>query len=166
MPRATCCTSAPTLAQVGHLVDEGDLHRQEGVGRVLDQFAGPPAGEDDRRLVQAQRAIELAHHRLGALVLGADHDAVGALEVLDRRAFAQELGVGDHGELGLGLVSLDDRLDLVAGADRHGRLGDDDGEAVDQAGDLLGGSVDVERSAWPSPRRVGVPTAMNTASAP
>jgi hypothetical protein len=87
--------------------------------------------------------IELAHHRLGALVLGADDHAVGTLEVLDGGAFAQELGVGDHGELGVGAAALDDRLDLVAGADRHGRLGDDDGEAVDQAGDLLGRGVDI-----------------------
>jgi hypothetical protein len=65
------------------------------------------------------------------------------LKSFDRRAFAQELGVGDHRELGVGPGLADDRLDLVAGADRHGRLGDDHGEAVDQAGDLLGGGVDV-----------------------
>ena len=29
---------ADALAQVGHLVDEGDLGREEGVGRVLDQL--------------------------------------------------------------------------------------------------------------------------------
>ena len=29
---------AHRLAQVRHLVDEGDLHRQEGVGGVLDEF--------------------------------------------------------------------------------------------------------------------------------
>ncbi len=35
MPRATSCTSPPTaLAEVSHLVDEGDLHGQEGVGRI------------------------------------------------------------------------------------------------------------------------------------
>ena len=58
--------------------------------------------------------------------------AVGALEIADRRAFAQEFGVGDDGELGLRVGLADDPLHLVAGADGHGRLGDDDGEAVDR----------------------------------
>ena len=56
----------------------------------------------------------------------------GCLKSLDRRAFAQEFRVGDDGELGVGPRLADDALDLVAGADRHGRFGDDDGEAVDR----------------------------------
>jgi hypothetical protein len=59
-------------------------------------------GEQDRRLVEIERAIDLLHHLAGALVLGADDDAVGALEILDRGALAQEFGVGDDGELGVG----------------------------------------------------------------
>ena len=34
--------------------------------------------------------------RRAALVVGAQHDAVGIKEIRDRRAFAQELGVGGH----------------------------------------------------------------------
>ena len=41
---------ADLLAQVGDLVDEGDLGREEGVGGVLDQLGGAPVGEQDRRL--------------------------------------------------------------------------------------------------------------------
>ncbi|MCY1238973.1 hypothetical protein D9M68_664340 [compost metagenome] len=31
---------ADLFAEVGHLVDEGDLHRQEGIAGILDQFGG------------------------------------------------------------------------------------------------------------------------------
>ena len=47
---------ADALAQVGHLVDEGDLGREEGVGRVLDQLGGLERGEQDRGLDQVQAA--------------------------------------------------------------------------------------------------------------
>ena len=50
MPRATSCTLAPTFsAQIGDLVDEGDLGGEKGVGRVFDQLGGAPVGEQDRR---------------------------------------------------------------------------------------------------------------------
>ena len=93
---------ADLLAEVGDLVDEGDLHGQKGVGGVFDQFGGAPVGEQDRRLVEIERAVELGHHRPGALVVEADDHAVRPLEVLDRRAFAQELRVGDHRDVGVG----------------------------------------------------------------
>ena len=94
-----------------------------------------PVDEHQRRCVQVQRAIDLRHHRLGALVLDADDDAVGALEILDRRAFAQEFGIGDDVEIRLRVGLADDALDLVAGADRHGRLGDDHRIALERLAD-------------------------------
>ena len=36
---------ADLLAQVRHLIDEGDLDRKEGVGGVLDQLGRAPRGE-------------------------------------------------------------------------------------------------------------------------
>ena len=42
--------------------------------------------------------VELAHDRLDLRVVGADDDAVGLQEVVDRRAFLQELGVRDDRE--------------------------------------------------------------------
>ncbi|MHC2678846.1 hypothetical protein ACVJDU_000410 [Bradyrhizobium diazoefficiens] len=99
--------------------------------------------EHQRRLVQRQRAIDVAHHLAGALVGGADHDAVRELEVADRRALAQEFGVGGDDDVGVGIGFADDALDLVAGADRHGRLGHHDGEARQRLRDLFRGGVDV-----------------------
>jgi hypothetical protein len=47
------------------------------------------------------------------------------LEVLDRRALAQELRIRDDPGLPVGRGLADDPLDLVAGADRDRGLGDD-----------------------------------------
>jgi hypothetical protein len=41
-----------------------------------------------------ERAIDLRHHIRARSSLDADHDAIGMLEIVDRRAFAQELGIG------------------------------------------------------------------------
>ncbi len=49
---------ADLLAQVGDLVDEGDLGGQERVGGVFDEFGGAPAGVEDRRLVEVERPVD------------------------------------------------------------------------------------------------------------
>ncbi|KAF1853517.1 hypothetical protein Lal_00046477 [Lupinus albus] len=157
---------AHRLAQVGHLVDEGDLHREERVGGVFGQLGRATPGHEDRRGVEIERAVDLPHHRLGAGILGADDDPVRALEVADRRALTQEFGVRDHGEVGLRRGLADDALDLVARAHRHRRLGDDHRVARQRPGDLAGRVVDegeVREAVAPAG---GGPTAMNTASAP
>ncbi len=40
------------LAEIGNLVDEGDLHRQEGVAGIFDQFRSAACREHERRLVE------------------------------------------------------------------------------------------------------------------
>ena len=65
------------------------------------------------------------------------------LEIVDGGAFPQEFRVGDHGEIVLGPQLADDPLDLVAGTDRHSRLGDDHGEAPQRRRDLAGGLIDI-----------------------
>ena len=67
--------------------------------------------------------------RAGAFIRGADHNAVRVLEVADRRTFAQEFRIGSHGDVGPGVGFTNQPLDFVAGADRHGRFGDDHGKA-------------------------------------
>ena len=90
-------------------------------------------------LVEIERTIDFRHHLARARVVAADHDAVGMLEILDGGAFAQEFRVGHDREVGVRSRFANDALDLVAGADRHGRLGDDDREAVERGGDLARG---------------------------
>ena len=65
------------------------------------------------------------------------------LEILDRGALAQELGVGDDNEVCLRALLSDYALDLVTGAHRHRRLGHHDGEAGERCGDLACGGGNV-----------------------
>ena len=134
---------ADLLAQIGHFVDERDLHRQERVGGILGQFRRLDAGEHDRRLDQIQRAVQPAHHLPRAFGLGADHHAIGAHEVADRIALAQEFGVGGDVEIKIRARRADDLRDAPAGADGHGGFRHDHGVAGQRAGDLFGGGVDV-----------------------
>jgi hypothetical protein len=48
-----------------------------------------------------KRAVDLAHHLQRAWIVAADDDAVGPLEIVDRRALAQEFRVGDDREIGI-----------------------------------------------------------------
>ena len=89
-----------------------------------------------RRGVQIKRPVQFGQHRARPRVVGADHDAVRMLEVLDGGALAQEFRIGDDLHLRVGTLLAQDALDLVAGADRHGRLGDHDRGARQQRGDL------------------------------
>ena len=93
----------------------------------LNPTVGDLAG-NTRKIIDSCRALE----KRGAtivltpeLVLGPDHDPVGPLEIADRRALAQEFGVGDNRELMRRAGLADDPLNLVPGADRDGRLGHD-----------------------------------------
>ena len=65
------------------------------------------------------------------------------LEVLDGGAFPQEFRVRDDGDVGIGPGLMDDARDLVAGAHRHRRFGDDHGKAGDRSADLARGGIDV-----------------------
>ena len=144
MPRATSCTLAPTFSdKIGHLVDEGDLGGEEGIGGVFDHLRRAPAGEHQRRLVERQRPIDIAEHLAGPLVRGADHDAVREFEIADRRTFAQEFRIGGDRDIGRRIGLADQALDLITGTDRHRRLGDHDGEVLQRGGDLARGGIDI-----------------------
>ena len=117
--------AADLLAKVRHFVHESDLGRQERVRGILDQFGRAARGEQQRRFVEEQRAVDFAHDLAAEIVLGADDDAVGTLEVADGRAFAQEFRIGNHRDPMRRAAVAQDPLNLVAGSHRHGRLGND-----------------------------------------
>src|SRR3546814_15830059 len=58
------------LAEIRDFVDEGDLHREKGVGGIFDEFGGPAGGEEQRRAVEVERTIERRHHRAGLFAGG------------------------------------------------------------------------------------------------
>ena len=134
---------ADLFGKIRDLVDEGDLGGEKRVGGVFDQFRGAPRREHQRRLVERQRPVDVAEHLARALVRGADHDAVGKLEVADRRTLAQEFRIGGDRDVGGRIGFVNQALDFVAGADRHGRFGDDHGKTGQRGGDLARRGVDV-----------------------
>ena len=88
------------LAEIRHLVDKGHLGSKERVGGVLDHLGGGDVREDERGLDQVQGTVQVAHDRLGLRAVRADDHAVGAHEVFDGRAFAEEFRVRDDVEVG------------------------------------------------------------------
>ena len=81
---------ADLLADVRDLVDERDLGREECVRGMLDHLGRGHVGD---QLGAAEAAVERSDAPADGGLLGADDDAVGALEVGDRAALAQELRV-------------------------------------------------------------------------
>ena len=113
-------------------------------GSVTDQATRP----------RAAKSVEVAKDLARGLGPGADDDAVGTEELLDRRPFLEKLRVRDDLELDLAL-RVEPRLDRVARADGHRAL--DDGQRGllcgrrDAIGDREDGA-DVGRSVGPRRR--------------
>ena len=102
MPRATSCTSAPTFSHRSAIsLMKVILVARKALAAYLISSAVRRSVKRIGACVEIERPVELAHDLARALVVGADHDAVGMLEVLDRRAFAQELRIGHDGEIGV-----------------------------------------------------------------
>src|SRR4051812_46704232 len=100
MPRATSCTLAPTFSQRSAIsLMKVTFIARKAFAAYFVSSAVPARGEQDRRVVEVQRPEQLRHHRLGALLLGADDDPIGTLEVRDRGALAQEFRVRHDREL-------------------------------------------------------------------
>jgi hypothetical protein len=92
---ATSCTSPPTrLAQISDLVDERDLHGEEGVGSIFGELRRFPAHKHDRRIAQRERLIKPLHNLPPSSAVAADQHPIGMSEVADGGAFAQKLRIG------------------------------------------------------------------------
>jgi hypothetical protein len=95
---------------------------------------------------RVQAFHQLARAQAGIVLVMAEHDAIGAHEVVDRRAFFQELRIRDdretmrfaRGKPALREFLFDDRTHTLRGADRNRGLVDDDLEAVHRAADVAG----------------------------
>jgi hypothetical protein len=105
-------------------------------------------------VVAVEGQVELAHQGQGALAFGrggvhAEHDAVGAHEVVHRGALFEEFGVGDDGEPGVlrdatrAQLGLDGGAHLVSGAHGHGGFVHHDLEAGHVAADVARGGQHV-----------------------
>ena len=124
----------------------------------FDEFRRAPPetvriGERVQGRVAGRSAVSTALACAG--VADPDDDAIRSLEVGDRRALAQELGVRDDVDLQVRSRLATDAFDLVAGADRHRRLGDDHERAKGRPRHLGGGRIDIGQVGVPiaAPRR-------------
>src|SRR6185312_2551063 len=81
-------------------------------------------------MIALQRRVDCAHDLRRAFILGTDHDTIGFHEILDRRAFFQELGVRHHAVRHFSATRLelfgDGLAHAVRGTDRNRRLVDHD----------------------------------------
>ena len=142
--------SRPTSrGQVRQLVHEADAGGQHRVGRVLGQLGRLQVHGEHALLHAIEGRVQPLQQVPGTLAgrprLRADDDAVGPHEVVDRRAFLQELGIGRDREgvhamrQAAGLQRIGDGLPhALAGAHRHGGLGHHQREALQVAPQALG----------------------------
>ena len=98
-------------------------------------------------MITQDRRVQLSHDLRGALVAAADHDAVRAHEIVDRRAFLEELRVGNHAERQLHAAVLqfffDHGTNPFCGAHRHRRLVHHHAVAAHVPADAAGGAEHV-----------------------
>ena len=69
------------FAEIGNLVDEAYLQGEERIGRVLDKLGAAPCGEQQRRLIEIERAVNFSHDRAGAIIGETNHYAIGFFEI-------------------------------------------------------------------------------------
>src|SRR5207245_5455469 len=140
------------LADGSHRIDKRDLHCQKCVGGVLDELSALGAGHNQRRrnarviglwdgilaLVirsACERLVNLAKQAGAAVMISAQHNAIGIQKIGDRGTFAQELWIGSDVEgIGCGAVAQHDGTDPIAGIYWHRTLLDYAYVEVDLAG--------------------------------
>src|SRR5207248_1950871 len=79
------------LAKIGNHVNERDLHRQERVGGMLDDFSGAQTGDQDGSI---ERSVDFLKDRFSACGFNPTNHPVGIEEVFDRNSFLKEFRVG------------------------------------------------------------------------
>ena len=119
------------LTELGHLIDEADLGRQEGVGAVFDQLGADAVAEEAGGAGATHQCRDPLH---GCDVLAADHHPARVPEVLQGGALAEELGKHDEGDVVPAAVPCEG----ARGPGGHRALDRDDGPG----GDLGEGLVD------------------------
>jgi len=133
MERASWVTSAPAASQTSDIALMNEILVARNALADLHQLGRGEVGDHDRDLaVLGERQVEHAlvgrvEHAGRPLRLDAENDAVGPQHVLDGHALLQELGAPGHldAEIG-GRVAGHELLDPLGGADRDGRLADNE----------------------------------------
>jgi hypothetical protein len=169
MPWRTISMSASrTVGEIGELVHERDARREHRVGRVLGELGRTHVHHQEALVVAHERSVQRAQRLDRAVVARADDDAIRPHEVLDRRAFLEELGVRRDRERNRhaapGKLLCNRRLHPVRGADGDRGFVDDDLRDCMRWPMLRAAAMTYCMSALPSSSG-GVPTAMNCTDA-
>jgi len=155
------------LADVGHLVHKRNAGRQQAVRRVLDHLRRTAVDHKNRVALPHKRPVETLQLLGGPPDTGPDHHPVRLQKILHRRPLPQKLRVRHHGHLlpVLQASLLENRLDLLPGADRHGAFVDQDAppgaaggsgrKQVRHVGGRLPDVAQVRRPLLPRRRRKG-----------
>ena len=104
------------FADVGNLVDEGDLRRQKCVRGQLDHLGRRNIGRQNRSveiLIEARHALHVVRP------IPTHHDPVGLAKIGDRRALAQKLWIRDVANI-LAAACIQLGAHASACAHRHG----------------------------------------------
>src|SRR5262249_24323772 len=105
---------------------------QKGIRCILDQFRSASADIDDGRRIQIEGPIDFSEDFARTIVITADHNAIGMLEILNCRTLPQKFRIRCHLDIGIRTFLTQNVLVLLTGADGHGRLGGYDGSAAEQ----------------------------------
>ena len=118
------------FSQIGQLVHEADTRGQHGVGGIFGQLGAANIHHDQAVMIALERGIDSTHIQRCLLVRAADDDTVGLHEVINRRAFLEELGIGNNTERRIHTARPElfghRRLHRVGRADRDRTLIHDD----------------------------------------
>ena len=87
------------FVDIPDLVGESDFEGVEAIAGILHEFGDLWGGDDEGG---EDGGIEVAEEIGGPGAIGADESESGVGEVMDRRAFAKEFGIGDDGEIDIG----------------------------------------------------------------
>ena len=111
------------FAEIGHLVDETDLGREQRVGDVFGHLR-TLGRHDQKRVLGAEIGqIEMLQHIGHSGRTHSHHHPIGLLKILDGSPLLEEFGVAGHATVPPGALEQA-AFDAGAGADRHRALGD------------------------------------------
>ena len=133
------------VAELGKLVGEADLRRQEEVCAELAERGVGRTHLEDRRAGLAVQAAKLMSAVAGHVVGDAEDDPLGLEEVPDGRAFLGEFGVEEDRDLGpTGLLAdpTDDRRQMAEEPWRQRRADDQDGPVGQARDDVVEAGLD------------------------
>jgi hypothetical protein len=120
---------AQHVGEIRHLVHERDAGREHRIGRVFGELGRTHVHDQQPLAIALERRVHGTQQRDRTIVVGADDDAVGAHEILDRGAFLQEFRIRHDGKRQSdatgGKLGGDRLAHASGGADGNGRLDDD-----------------------------------------